>query len=316
MAKQIFTEDNRKLIWASTRSVLELNDVKYKKNGQRSKSHWSIFEKLLGFSTSFLKVSGLLKRGAKNALDIEKKEIELFFTKLPKSFDGFKILHLSDLHIDSLPELPSAISKAIGNEEYDLCVFTGDYRFHSQGSYRQVVDPLKEITLKIKTKNGILAILGNHDTCRIVNYQEELGVSFLINESIDIERGNDKIRITGTDDPFKYFTQSAVDALEDTFEGFKIALVHTTELADSASAGAYSLYLCGHTHAGQICLPGGFPLVTHQYEGRKYYKGLWKVKGMVGYTSSGCGVSGIPVRFFSRPEVTKIIVRCKDENRP
>lgn len=314
MAKQIFTEDNKKLIWASTRSVLELDDVKYKKNGQRSKSHWSTFEKLLGFSTFFLKISGLMKRGKKNALDIRKKELEFSYKELPKSFDGFKILHLSDLHIDSLPELSEALCNAIGDEEFDLCVITGDYRFDSQGSYRQVIDPLKEITLKIKTKHGIFATLGNHDTCRIVNYQEELGLSFLINESIEIERGSDKIRITGTDDPFKYFTQSAVDALEEKFEGFKVALVHTTELADSASASGYNLYLCGHTHAGQICLPGGIPLVTHQYEGRKYYKGLWKVNGMDGYTNSGCGVSGIPVRFFSRPEITSITLHCKDEN--
>jgi hypothetical protein len=311
MANQMFTKQDERIIWASARSVLELDNVKYKKNGKRSKSHWSTFEKLLKLSTWFLKWSGFMKKGLKNALDIEKKELNFTFDNLPKKFDGFKILHLSDLHIDSLPSLPDAILKAINNEDFDLCVITGDYRFCVQGAYQQIVAPLKKILDKLKTKHGIFAVLGNHDTCRIINYQQELGLTFLINESTEIEIGGEKIRITGTDDPFKYFTQRAVDALEDSFDGFKIALVHTTELADTASQHAYKLYLCGHTHAGQICLPGGIPLITHQYEGRRFYKGVWHRNGMTGYTSAGCGVSGLPIRFYTRGEVTRIILHCK-----
>lgn len=308
MVKQMFTKEDERIIWASARSVLELDNVKYKKNGKRSKSHWSTFEKLMKFSALFLGVSGLMEKGRQNALDIEKKELKFTFDNLPENFDGFKILHLSDLHIDSLPNLPDTIVKAVDDEEFDLCVITGDYRFDTQGSYRQVIDPLKKVISKLKTKYGSFAILGNHDTCRIVHYQKELGLTFLINESAEIEIGGEKIRITGTDDPFKYFTQRAVDALEEKFDGFKIALVHTTELADSASQQGYRLYLCGHTHAGQICLPGGIPLITHQYEGRRFYRGVWHLNGMTGYTNAGCGVSGIPIRFYSRPEVTKIVL--------
>lgn len=311
MSKKIFSSQEEKLIWASTRTVLELDDVKYKKNGKRSQSHWSTFEKILGGLTFFLKISGLLKKGKENALDIKKNEQVFYFESLPQEFDDFKILHLSDLHLDSLDGITKAISDAIADEQFDICVMTGDYRFHSQGNYAHVIKPLKDILAKIKTKYGILAVLGNHDTCKIVNYQNDLNVKFLINESYKVTRNGQTIVFSGTDDPFKYFTQSAVDVLAEESDKFKIALVHTSELSDSASQNNYSLYLCGHTHAGQICLPGGIPLITHQYEGRKFFKGVWHVNGMTGFTSSGCGVSGIPVRFFSRGEVTRIVLKCK-----
>lgn len=311
MGNPIFTPENKKLFWATTRSVLELDSVKHKKNGKRSQSHWSTFERLLRVISFGLKITGFDKLGKKNALDIKKKELQICSKNLPESFDGFSILHLSDLHIDSLPELPEAILNSIGDETYDICVLTGDYRFDTEGAFRHLIEPLKKITNSINTRHGILAILGNHDTCNILNYEDELKTNFLINESISIKKDGDTLTFTGTDDPFKYFTQSAVDALEEPHEGYKIALIHTTELADAAAQNKYDLYLCGHTHAGQICLPGGIPLITHQYEGKNFYKGEWELNGMKGYTSPGCGVSGIPIRFFSRGEVTKIILKHK-----
>jgi hypothetical protein len=311
MNKKRFGPAEEKLIWASTRSVLELDDIKYKKNGKRSQSHWTTFERILRFLTFFLRVFGFLKKGEKNALDIKKNEQIFYFEKLPKEFDGFKILHLSDLHLDSLGGITEKIASLVADETFDICVMTGDYRFHTQGSYKQVIEPLKKITSQIKSRHGILAVLGNHDTCKIVNYEDELQVKFLINESFEILKNNQKLIFSGTDDPFKYFTQSAVDALTERRDGFKVALVHTSELSDSASQNGYSLYLCGHTHAGQICLPGGIPLITHQYEGRKFYKGVWHLNGMTGFTSPGCGVSGIPIRFYTRGEVTRIILKSK-----
>ena len=311
MSKKLFGPAEEKLIWASTRSVLELDDVKYKKNGKRSQSHWTTFERILRILTFFLRVFGFLKKGEQNALDIKKNEQIFYFEKLPEEFDGFKILHLSDLHLDSLGGITDKIVSLVAGETFDICVMTGDYRFHTQGNYKQVIEPLKKITSQIKSRHGILAVLGNHDTCRIVNFEEELKVKFLINESFEILKNNEKLIFSGTDDPFKYFTQSAVDALTEKHDGFKVALVHTSELSDSASQNGYSLYLCGHTHAGQICLPGGIPLVTHQYEGRKFYKGVWHLNGMTGFTSPGCGVSGIPIRFFTCGEVTRIILKSK-----
>ena len=96
MEKQLFTRENEKLIWAAARSVLELDTVKHKKNGKRSQSHWSTFEKLLRFSTFFLKVSGIMRKGQLNALNLNKKTKTFAFKNLPKVFNNYKILHMSD----------------------------------------------------------------------------------------------------------------------------------------------------------------------------------------------------------------------------
>jgi predicted MPP superfamily phosphohydrolase len=89
------------------------------------------------------------------------------------------------------------------------------------------------------------------------------------------ERAGQKILITGTDDPYRYYTIQELRALETSGYDFKIALVHTSELYDLAAENNYDLYLCGHTHGGQICLFNGKPLITHQYEGSRFVKGLW-----------------------------------------
>lgn len=313
MDKIYFGKEEEKVIWASTRSAIELDNFKYKKNGKKSRSHWNSFEKILHYSGPVLNLLGILKRGKKNALNIHKTKLELEFENLPTVFNGFKILHLSDIHIDALPDLTQSITDVVSDEKYDLCVMTGDYRFHDQGNYKQIIEPLKKIAKSIKSEHGILAVFGNHDTFRILNYQDEMGIHFLVNESVSIKRSGEQITITGTDDPFKFFTQCAVDALEKKANGFKIALIHTTELCDIAEKNGYSLYLCGHTHGGQICLPGGVPLVTHQYEGRKFYHGLWHLNKMTGYTSNGCGVSGIPLRFYTRGEIAQITLKSKSE---
>ena len=69
--------------------------------------------------------------------------------------------------------------------------------------------------------------------------------------------------------------------------------------------------LCGHTHGGQICLPGGIPIFTHLYSGRKFYRGLWNYGNMKGYTSPGCGAVAIPVRFNSQSEIALITLKKK-----
>ena len=85
--------------------------------------------------------------------------------------------------------------------------------------------------------------------------------------------------------------------------------MHSAEVADDADEAGYSLYLCGHTHGGQICLPGGRPLVTHLKRCRHAARGLWRQGGMTGYTSCGLGVSDLPVRFNTRGEIVLITLR-------
>jgi predicted MPP superfamily phosphohydrolase len=259
-----------------------------------------------------LKMSGLLYLGKKNALDLRLKEHELFYEHLPASFDGYRVLHLTDLHLDCLPGVEQVICQKLEGLYYDTCVMTGDYRWKSVGDYdERVLSPLKDIVACIQAKDGIYATLGNHDTCQIVEPLESMGVKVLNNESLYLQRGHERILLTGLDDPHTYYTRYALEALTNTNADFKLALIHSPELYSEAASCGYDLYLCGHTHGGQICLPGGFPLVTQLRKARHLYHGLWKYGRMTGYTSAGCGVSGLPVRFNSRGEITIFTLRRK-----
>jgi predicted MPP superfamily phosphohydrolase len=143
----------------------------------------------------------------------------------------------------------------------------------------------------------------------MVRHLEEMGIRVLANETAIICRNEEKIAVTGIDDPHYYYTDQAVSSLEEEIAGFKIVLAHSPELYDLAADNDYSLYLCGHTHGGQICLPGGIPIFTHLYGGRRFYRGLWYYANMQGYTSQGCGASAIPIRFNTQSEIALITLR-------
>jgi len=301
-------EKNQRLIWASTRSVLEVDNYKHKRSGQKSKSRWSLFTRILGVFVVALKTIGLYNKGLANIFDIKINRHRLVFKNLPAAFDGFKILHLTDLHLDIAPGIEEAILEQLKKLDFDLCVFTGDYREASSGPYKQILAPLKRIFDKTHGEFKPIAVLGNHDTYLLTKHEVECGIRFLINETVELNRGDDKIIISGADDPFSYYTDAVLDTFTDK-KGFKIALVHTSELADVAAENEYSLYLCGHTHGGQICLPNGRAIISHQSEGYKYIKGFWRVGDMQGYTSVGCGASGIPIRFNCQPEIALFELR-------
>ncbi len=138
---------------------------------------------------------------------------------------------------------------------------------------------------------------------------EDLGIEVLINQTRTIQRGEALIHVTGTDDVHYFYTDAARAALDGAPKGFKIALIHSAELADVAAEAGFSLYLAGHTHGGQVCLPGGIPIITHMSRHRRYASGLWRHGSMIGYTTTGIGVSGLPVRFNTRAEAVLITLR-------
>jgi uncharacterized protein len=296
----------KRLIWAATRSVLENVNFTHKRSGKKSKSHWNLFLRLLKIFAFLLKITGYYHKGYSNAKTIRVNELNLRFTNLPASFNGFKILHLSDLHIDSIPGFASIIIDKIKDLKFDICLLTGDYRRDNSGSFSQILKPLQVLSKYIHTSNGTFAVLGNHDTYLMAQYEQQSGMELLVNESVEIIKNGQKILITGTDDPYNFFTEPALLCLETKGYNFKIAMVHTSELAKIASANKYDLYLCGHTHGGQICLKEGVPLISHQFEGKQFNQGKWNIGKMTGYTSRGVGVSGMPIRFNCPAEVTLI----------
>jgi len=293
-----------RMIWSKTRSVMETGSYKYSKYGKKTRTRWSLFGFFIRIFAVFLKRTPLFKKGFENAKNIILNKVDLCFDDLPEDFEGYTILHMTDLHLDFLPEMGKTICEKIKGLEVDVCLMTGDYQAGTGNDFKHIIDPLHQIVATIRQKDGIIAVLGNHDTCSMIEPFEKAGITMLVNETIDIGRGHSRISITGVDDPYYYYTDQSLRALEESPEGFKIVLVHAPSLFDLAADNGYRLYLTGHTHGGQICLPRGIPVIRHLRHGKKYYRGIWQYAKMTGYTGQGVGVVGIPVRFNTQSEIT------------
>ncbi len=305
----VVDQKEKRSVWMQTRKALEENHYKHNRYGKRKKSLWHLFVYLLLFFKVPLKATRLYDIGNRNAKNIIVNRVEVKIPDLPESLDGYRILHLTDLHLDFITGIENRVCEKIKTLACDLCVLTGDYRAGTKGDFKHIMKPLQKIIDRVQTRDGVYAILGNHDTYAMAEGMERMGIRFLANETIVIPRGNDRIVLTGIDDPHYYYTGQAGLALQNEFEGFKVALVHTPELYDWAAENNYRLYLCGHTHGGQVCLPGGIPIVTHLDAGKRFYRGLWNYSDMTGYTNQGSGTVGIPIRFFTQSEIALITLK-------
>jgi len=265
-----------------------------------------------------LKFSGLDKIAYKNAKKIKVRNLQFTFNELPEKFNGYKILFISDLHIDGMNPLCDLLIKAITPLTYDICIWGGDYRFLTRGNVEETVCRLKKLAKFLRTKSEIFAILGNHDEFEIAEAIDSFGVKMLINENKKIQREDEAIYLCGLDDCHYYAAHDFNEAEENIPQNeFKILISHSPELYASAEKRDYKLYLAGHTHAGQLCLPGGIPIICEAHVPRRMIFDKWNYKSLSGYTSSGAGTSGTPGRFNSSSEVVIIELqkeRTKDES--
>jgi predicted MPP superfamily phosphohydrolase len=294
---------NARQMWANNRFWMETQNLVTKRYGGKRRQHWYALLLALKAFQWGLKRLGQYERGWSNAANIVLRDLELRFARLPRAFEGFSILHISDPHFDGLPGIEDRIIELGRGREFDLCVLTGDYRTELHGPIRAVMASLQKVVRAIRSREGFLGVLGNHDDCHMVAPMEAMGIRMLINESVILERGGDRLRVVGTDDVHYYYTDQSLHALEAAREDFTIALVHSPELFDFAAEAGVALYLTGHTHGGQVCLPGGHAPLKHLRSGRHLFTGHWRHGEMQGVTNTGAGTSGIPVRFNTQSEI-------------
>ncbi len=250
-----------------------------------------------------LRLTQLHKRGQKNCHQLRVTHNEVRSQHLPAAFDGYRILHLSDLHIDLDSDFAETLSQTVGELEYDVCVLTGDYRFLTSGSTDASMAGMKQ--LRQSLRGDVYAILGNHDSICTVPPLEDMNYQLLLNESVQLQRGTDSIALIGVDDPHFFGCDNLEKACDDVaIDAYSILLVHSPELFKQAASADLDLLLCGHTHGGQFCLPGGVPMMVNAECPRALCRGSWQYDKLQGYTSVGCGASIVPARFNCAPEVT------------
>jgi predicted MPP superfamily phosphohydrolase len=251
----------------------------------------------------------LLAQGRRNAGQVEMVELSLRFPDLPPAFDGFTLLHLSDPHPFPHGEGVASAARLLRGMEADLAVLTGDVQCEGRPAPTVAAAALAPLLAGLRLRHGIVGVLGNHDGHALVPALEGLGVRMLINEHWCLERDGRHLVFTGTDDVNTFYTTEAARALERAPPGFRIALVHSPDLAGIAERAGFRLYLCGHTHGGQVCLPGGQPLITALDSHHDLARGPWRLGRLLGYTSRGVGSGAPAVRYNCPPEVTRLTLR-------
>ena len=252
---------------------------------------------------AILVATGLYWRGVSNAAKVEIKHNPILLPDLPASFDGFTILQLSDLHVDMSETAMERVVGLLGDLRYDVCVLTGDYRGKTYGPYEATLAGMARVRAALK--GPIYGVLGNHDTICMVPGLEGMGISMLLNENDSIVRGGQRIHLVGIDDAHFYRMDNIEKAAAAIpHDEFSILISHTPEIYRQAAHADFNLLLSGHTHGGQICLPGGIPITLDSVLPRFMASGPWKYHDMIGYTSVGAGSSVVPVRFNCPPEIT------------
>jgi predicted MPP superfamily phosphohydrolase len=245
------------------------------------------------------------------------RQVEFGVPNLPQSFDGLRIVQLSDLHVG--PHTPRGflgrVMRATQALEPDLIAVTGDLvddRPEDVGAYAKIFGALN-------APLGVYIIPGNHDVYAGWDAVEkalraaELG-TVLVNESTLLQRGGDAIAIVGTGDPAggrRGTSRAAPDvslALEDVPANITvIAFAHDPALWPALAARGVSLTLSGHTHWGQFALPKlGWSLASPFLE---HAMAAHVDRDALLYISPGTGTWGIPFRIGARPEVTLVTIR-------
>ncbi len=250
-----------------------------------------------------LMASGLYWRGRGNAAKVEMRENRIFSPRLPKAFDGFTVLQLSDLHVEMSEPAMERVINLLGSARYDVCVLTGDYRAKTWGPYDAALSGVARVRAALR--GPVYGVLGNHDTILMVPGLEAMGIKMLLNESETVERAGERIHLAGIDDAHFYGMDNLEKAAVDIpYDAFSVLISHTPEIYRQAAHADFDLLLSGHTHGGQICLPGRIPITLDSVLPRSLGSGAWRYHDMIGYTSAGAGSSVVPVRFNCPPEIT------------
>lgn len=260
---------------------------------------------LLG--AAFAGSGGLFYAGELDPSWLEVTRKRFAIPRLQAEFHGYRIVHISDLHLDDFtePGYLEQVMRLVNEQRPDLISFTGDFVTYAPEKF---ATKLAGTIGQLKARDGVFAVLGNHDYLtnpEVVSAAiREGGARELRNGVSTIRRAASTLHICGVDDVWE--GQPRLDRVLARLPrtGAAILLVHEPDFADAvASTGRFDLQLSGHSHGGQIRLPLVGAPVLPRYA-RKYPMGLYRPDNMLLYTNRGLGMLPPRFRFMCRPEIT------------
>ena len=261
------------------------------------------------------RLAGNWSKTAKVAMDEAKsltlEHVQIYLKRLPKQLDGFRIVHLSDLHhspFTALDHIELAVKDA-GGLRADLVLLTGDYVSHE----REYIAPVAEVLGKLKAKYGIYACLGNHDHWTDANLVTHLfrgeGINMLVNEGLRFEACGASFWLAGVDD-YMVGKTDVPAALRGSYpDEMKLLLAHNPIIFREAARSGVDLTLSGHTHGGQIKLRDEEKRLLPK---RKLKAGLHARRRSQIYITRGIGTVVVPMRYQCPPEISFLELRCAE----
>jgi predicted MPP superfamily phosphohydrolase len=239
------------------------------------------------------------------------RRLELFVPRLPAALEGFRIFHLSDLHLGSISLNALALRKALRFGQAlgpDLVAVTGDLLARQRGE-----GDLREALHSVPARLGTFAVLGNLDVSvtrdpfsgGVVLSDRGWDAVLLSDSAVLLDVGGCCVQVAGLDP----FSRTAPPGdLADPNADLRILLAHFPDSIDRLPSGAFDLVLSGHTHGGQICLP--YPGGKVRFGGFRppYSEGVFELPGTTLVVSRGLGTTFVPFRFFARPEALELIL--------
>lgn len=251
-------------------------------------------------------------------------EIEISNEKIPESFSGYRIVHISDLHNTEFGTDNKKLIKKIEDANPDIIVMTGDII----DIYRPRIKVALHLAEELVKIAPVYFVSGNHDVKAdgrefLFAGYKELGVNILRNRTVTLEKDGESISLSGIDDPkFLDDFMSGTDEentgnilqtlVQNQDEIFKILLAHRPEMMDVYSSPGIDLVFTGHAHGGQINLPfkGGL-IAPGQGWFPEYYEGIYTKGNTQMIVNRGLGNSAFPFRINNKPEI--IIAELKSE---
>ena len=255
--------------------------------------------------------AGVLGWAEHDTLGLKREHWDLFYPHLPAPLEGKTICQLSDLHLATLRILSEHIKQIVMAQKPDLLVITGDIL-----STRMDLDKLENYLAGLTATYGKFVVMGNNDYSslsltlfkRYLQQLQRLGWTPLLNDATFLSNLN--LWIIGVDDPatrhddVELAYQKVLSSPKPPTPPFRLVLTHSTDCLDDVAENGADLLLAGHTHGGQIRLPGLQPLITNTYLGdHGFYEGYHIINGIPLYINRGIGESIIPLRFNVPPEI-------------
>jgi predicted MPP superfamily phosphohydrolase len=270
---------------------------------------------LAGSETPLRELAGNLSKVAKSAIDeansLSLERVNIDLERLPKNLDGFKIIHLSDIHhspFTNIEHIKRAV-KIANRLKPDMFVLTGDYVSHET----QYIAPVAKVLGKLRSEFGTYACLGNHDhwtdAASVTRHFREEGINVLINEGFRFEGRGGSFWLAGVDDHMVGLTDVPA-ALKGSYpDEMKLLLAHNPIIFRKAVRAGVDLTLSGHTHGGQVKIRDDEKRILPR---RRLSSGLHRRKSSQIYITRGIGTVVLPVRYQCPPEISLLTMRSAE----